>query len=54
MGIPSARLFANGTNLVTWSTIDKLYDLDPEITLNTSRTLYPPQRLLNFGLNVTF
>jgi len=54
LGIPSARLFANGTNLVTWSSIDKLYDLDPEITLNTSRTLYPPQRLLNFGLNVTF
>lgn len=54
VGIPSARIYANGTNLLTWTVLDKLYDFDPEITLGTNRTLYPPQRLLNFGLSVTF
>jgi hypothetical protein len=54
VGIPGARLYANGTNLLTWTVMDKLYDFDPEITLGASRTLYPPQRLVNFGLSVTF
>ncbi|MDO7849964.1 SusC/RagA family TonB-linked outer membrane protein [Hymenobacter convexus] len=54
LGIPSARIYANGTNLLTWSAVDKLYDFDPEVTLNTSRPLYPPQRLINFGMSVTF
>ena len=54
LGIPSARIYANGTNLLTWSAVDRLYDFDPEVTLNTSRPLYPPQRLINFGLSVTF
>jgi TonB-linked SusC/RagA family outer membrane protein len=54
VGIPGARLYANGTNLLTWTVMDKLYDFDPEITLGASRTLYPPQRLINFGLSVTF
>ncbi len=54
VGIPSARIYANGTNLLTWTALDKLYDFDPEITLGTNRTLYPPQRLINFGLSVTF
>ncbi|WP_324673858.1 TonB-dependent receptor [Hymenobacter sp. GOD-10R] len=54
VGIPSARVYANGTNLLTWSAIDKLYDFDPEIALNASRVNYPPQRLINLGLSVTF
>lgn len=54
VGIPAARIYANGTNLLTWSVIDKLYDFDPEIALNSTRTPYPPQRLVNFGLSVTF
>jgi len=54
VGIPGARIYANGTNLLTWTVMDKLYDFDPEIVLGAQRTFYPPQRLLNFGLSVTF
>ncbi|WP_188814488.1 SusC/RagA family TonB-linked outer membrane protein [Hymenobacter cavernae] len=54
VGIPAARVYANGTNLLTWTAASKLYDFDPEITLNTARTIYPPQRLINLGLSVTF
>ena len=54
LGIPSARIYANGTNLLTWSAVDKLYDFDPEISLNTQRLIYPPQRIYNLGLSVTF
>lgn len=54
VGIPGARIYANGTNLFTWTVMDKLYDFDPEISFATSRTLYPPQRLLNAGLSITF
>ncbi len=54
IGIPSARVYANGTNLLTWTAADRLYDFDPEISLNTQRTIYPPQRIYNLGLSVTF
>jgi TonB-linked SusC/RagA family outer membrane protein len=54
LGIPAARIYANGTNLLTWTVADKLYDFDPEINLNIASTPYPPQRLLNFGMSVTF
>lgn len=54
VGIPQARIYANGSNLLTWTVMDKLYDFDPEISLNASRVNYPPQRLYNLGLSVTF
>jgi len=54
IGVPAARIYANGTNLLTWTVLDKLYDFDPEISLNATRSNYPPQRLVNFGLSVTF
>jgi TonB-linked SusC/RagA family outer membrane protein len=54
VGIPAARLYVNGSNLLTWTAADKLYDFDPEITLGSTRTPYPPQRLMNLGLSVTF
>ena len=54
VGIPSARVYANGTNLLTWTVADKLYDFDPEISLNARSTIYPPQRLVNLGMSVTF
>lgn len=48
------RVYSNGYNLFTWTKLSKLYQLDPEITTNNSRTVYPPQRIINFGLSVTF
>ncbi len=54
------RIFANGYNLVTWTKLDKLYQLDPEIgqgstgSSGTDRTNYPPQRTYNFGISATF
>lgn len=54
------RIYANGYNLLTWTKLDKLYQLDPEINQGTNgvggtdRTNYPPQRIYNFGISATF
>ena len=48
------RIYSNGYNLFTWTKLSKLYQLDPEITTNTARTVYPPQRIINFGVSATF
>jgi hypothetical protein len=47
-------LYSNGYNLFTWTKLNKLYEFDPEITTNTDRVNYPPQRTINFGLTATF
>ena len=52
--LENVRLYMNGLNLITWTKLDKLYDFDPEITTNTDRTIYPPQRMINFGTSITF
>ncbi|MEO6734503.1 MAG: TonB-dependent receptor [Ferruginibacter sp.] len=52
--LENVKLYANGLNLFTWTTLDKLYDFDPEINTNTDRTIYPPQRMVNFGTTITF
>lgn len=54
VGLENVRLYGNGYNLLVWTKLDKLYDLDPEISTNTDRTIYPPQRTFNFGLSATF
>ncbi len=48
------RVYSNGYNLITWTKLSKLYELDPEVTTGTSRTVYPPQRIINFGITATF
>lgn len=48
------RVYANGYNLLTWTKLSKLYQLDPEVTNNTARVNYPPQRIFNFGISATF
>jgi hypothetical protein len=48
------RIYCNGYNLFTWTKLSKLYQLDPEVRTGTSRTVYPPQRTINFGLSATF
>ncbi|MEJ2883470.1 SusC/RagA family TonB-linked outer membrane protein [Pedobacter sp. GR22-6] len=48
------RLYTNGYNLLTWTKMDRLYDLDPEIVESAGTLPYPPTRIINFGMNVTF
>jgi TonB-linked SusC/RagA family outer membrane protein len=49
----SIRIYANGTNLYTWSRAQAI--LDPEYwASNTNGTIYPAQRVVNFGTAVTF
>ena len=63
LGIASARIYFSGYNLLTYS--PGLKDFDPElsgvdtnsptgISLTTSGQSYPLQRVINFGINVTF
>ncbi|MBC7888765.1 MAG: TonB-dependent receptor [Ferruginibacter sp.] len=48
------RIYTNGYNLFTWTKLAKRYELDPEISSNTDRINYPPQRTYNFGISATF
>lgn len=50
MGIQKLRVYVNGYNLVT---LDKLKVMDPEVA-NTQGTVYPLQRIINTGFNLTF
>lgn len=53
LGLSSARIFANGNNLLTWS--DMLPGIDPETHVaGTNQEPYPATRVVNFGLNVQF
>lgn len=54
-GVQSIRVYANGYNLYTWTKLSKLYsNLDPEVLESTGTMPYPPTRIFNFGLNITF
>jgi TonB-linked SusC/RagA family outer membrane protein len=48
------RIYTNGYDLFTWTKLSKRYQFDPEITQNTARVIYPPQRIFNFGISATF
>jgi hypothetical protein len=54
------RVYSNGFNLLTWTKLSKLYQIDPEIgqggtgSSGTDRVNYPPQRIFNFGISATF
>lgn len=54
IGIPQIRVYANGTNLLTFTGLTNLYQVDPEIQSGLDRINYPPQRLINFGVSATF
>lgn len=54
LGIPQIRIYMNGSNLLTFTKLSKLYQFDPEITSGTDRVSYPPQRLINLGISATF
>ncbi|MEI6947108.1 TonB-dependent receptor [Paraflavisolibacter sp. H34] len=52
--VKSLRVYANGYNLLTWTKLDKLYNLDPEVLESSADLPYPPTRILNLGINLTF
>lgn len=52
--IKQLRIYSSGYNLFTWTKLDKLYNLDPEVLESSADLPYPPTRIFNFGLNVTF
>lgn len=52
--VQSIRTYVNGYNLLTFSNLGKRYQFDPESNSGQDRIKYPPQRMLNFGLSVTF
>lgn len=49
----SLRVYMNAYNLFTWTSYDK-YQQDPEISTNTAGDAYMNQRVINFGVQVTF
>lgn len=52
--IQTIRAYVNGYNLLTFSNLSKRYQFDPEANTGRDRIQYPPQKMINFGLNVTF
>jgi TonB-linked SusC/RagA family outer membrane protein len=52
--LASSRVYVNAYNLFSWSKIQDRYQFDPEINSGNDRSNYPPQRMLNLGLTVTF
>ena len=51
--LSSLRLYMNAYNLFTWTSYDK-YQQDPEIQTNSAGDAYMNQRVLNFGVSVSF
>lgn len=49
----SLRVYMNAYNLFTWTSYDK-YQQDPEISTNTAGDAYMNQRVINFGVAVSF
>jgi len=57
IGVKNVRIYSNAANLITWFKL-KIYDVDPE-SINSTGTVeayssYPQQKIVNFGLQVTF
>ncbi|MBO9592505.1 MAG: TonB-dependent receptor [Niabella sp.] len=51
--LSTLRIYANGMNLVTWTRAQDM--LDPEYWAgNTNGTVYPAQRIVNFGASIGF
>lgn len=51
--IQDARVYMNAYNLFTWTSYDK-YQQDPEISTNTAGDAYMNQRVVNFGVALSF
>ncbi|AXY72520.1 TonB-dependent receptor [Paraflavitalea soli] len=51
-GVSNLRVYVNGTNLFSFDNV-KEFEIDPEIS-STNGLVYPQQKLVNFGFNVSF
>ncbi len=51
-GMSRFRIYTNATNLFTFDNV-KQFEIDPEIT-SGGGLVYPPQKLITFGVNITF
>ncbi len=51
-GVSNLRMYINGTNLFSFDNV-KEYEIDPEIS-SSGGLVYPQQKLVNFGFNVSF
>ncbi|GAA4305499.1 TonB-dependent receptor [Compostibacter hankyongensis] len=54
VGLQSAQVFVNGYDLFTWSKMLKKYQFDPEVKEGSDHFVYPTERIVNFGLDLTF
>jgi hypothetical protein len=52
VGAKKLRFYVNATNLITLDNVNKL-EIDPEIT-SGGGLVYPPQKLITFGFNLSF
>lgn len=52
IGLERVRFFVAGTNILTFSTLNK-YRVDPEVQSGTE-SVYPQQRTISFGINASF
>lgn len=52
-GISQVRIYAAGTNLLTFDKLKK-FDLDPEAPSSLLGRYYPQQKTISFGVNVSF
>ena len=52
-GLSQFRIYAAGTNLLTWDKLKK-YAIDPEAPSSMAGLYYPQQRTTSFGINLTF
>ncbi|HVI45266.1 MAG TPA: TonB-dependent receptor [Chitinophaga sp.] len=48
------RVYANAYNILTWTNVTKMYQADPEVSSGGVLSTYPNQKIMNFGVNVTF
>lgn len=51
--VENIRFYVNAYNLFTWTSYDK-YQQDPEIKTNTAGDAYMNQRVVNFGVQLSF
>lgn len=54
IGFSSARVYANGYDLLTWSRSFDRFQFDPEVVRGASTGIYPQQAIYNLGVNVSF
>lgn len=54
VGLAQANIFISGYNLFTWSKFLDRWQFDPEISNSSGGYIYPTEKILNFGLNLTF